>query len=220
MELSITPTLTGSLVTLEPLSLDHVAELRVASGEGDLWRSWYTAVPHPDAMADEVERRLGLQSLGHMLPWAIRLESTRQVVGMTTFMNPSATGLRLEIGSTWLATSAQGTGANREAKLLQLAYAFDVLHCIAVEFRTHWYNRQSRRAIAALGAKEDGVLRNHSVGPDGALRDTVVFSIIASEWPAVRMGLRYTLDTGRGHQAGPRARHSPSECGEALAKVD
>ena len=218
MELSATPTLTGSLVALEPLSLNHVAELRVAAGEDDLWRSWYTSVPHPDAMAEEVERRLGVQSLGHMLPWAIRLVSTGQVVGMTTFMNPSDTELRLEIGSTWLATRAQGTGANRETKLLQLAYAFDVLHCIAVEFRTHWHNRQSRKAIAALGAKEDGVLRNHSVGPDGALRDTVVFSIIASEWPAVRMGLRYTLDTGRGHQAGLRARHSQPEGIEPLTQ--
>ncbi|TFC96798.1 MULTISPECIES: GNAT family protein [Cryobacterium] len=218
MELSVTPTLTGSLVTLEPISLNHVAELRLAAGESDLWRSWYTAVPHPDAMAEEVERRLGLQSVGHMLPWAIRLVSTRQVVGMTSFMNPSDTGLRLEIGSTWLATSVQGTGANREAKLMQLTYAFDVLHCIAVEFRTHWHNRQSRKAIAALGAKEDGVLRNHSIGPDGALRDTVVFSIIASEWPAVRVGLQHTLDAGRGHQAGPTARQSQSEGVEPVAK--
>ena len=99
----------------------------------------------------------------------------------------------MEIGSTWLATSAQGTGANSEAKLLQLAYAFDDVHCIAVEFRTRWHNRQSRRAIAALGAKQDGVLRNHSVGPDGALRDTVVFSIIDSEWPTVRVGLQHAL---------------------------
>ena len=133
-----------------------------------------------------------------MLPWAIRLASTGRVVGMTTFMNPSDDAQRVEIGSTWLASSAQGTGANREAKLLQLAYAFDDLECIAVEFRTHWHNRQSRTAIAALGAKEDGVLRNHSVGPDGALRDTVVFSIIQSEWPAVRVGLRHSLAIGRG----------------------
>ena len=116
-------------------------------------------------------------------------------MGMTTFMNPSTDAPRLEIGSTWLAKSAQGTGANREAKLLQLTYAFDVLDCIAVEFRTHWHNRQSRKAIAALGAKEDGVLRSHSVGPDGALRDTVIFSITASEWPAVRLGLRHSLTT-------------------------
>lgn len=200
MDLSATPTLTGSLVTLEPLGRQHLAELRGAVADGELWRAWYTAIPHPDAMAGEIERRLGLQAAGLMLPWTIRRASTGQTVGMTTFMNPSDVAQRVEIGSTWLATSAQGTGVNREAKLLQLAYAFDELDCIAVEFRTHWHNRQSRKAIAALGAKEDGVLRNHSVGPDGALRDTVVFSIVASEWPAVRVGLRYTLTRGEGRR--------------------
>ena len=193
MELLESPTLTGSLVTLEPLSHHHAHDLRVASGEGELWRAWYTSIPHPDAMETEIERRLSLHDQGQMLPWATRLVSTGKVVGMTTFMNPQTDSPRLEIGSTWLATSAQGSGANREAKLLQLTYAFDELECIAVEFRTHWHNRQSRTAIAALGAKQDGVIRNHSVGPDGALRDTVVFSIIASEWPAVRAGLQYSL---------------------------
>lgn len=195
MDLSELPTLSGSLVTLEPLSFDHVDELREAANEGELWRAWYTSIPHPDAMAAEVERRLSLHEQGKMLPWATRLASTGRTVGMTTFMNPSTDAPRLEIGSTWLAKSAQGTGANREAKLLQLTYAFDGLECIAVEFRTHWHNRQSRKAIAALGAKEDGVLRSHSVGPDGALRDTVVFSVTASEWPAVRLGLRHSLTT-------------------------
>jgi len=195
MDLSVLPTLSGSLVTLEPLSFAHVAELRDAANEGELWRAWYTSIPHPDAMTAEVERRLSLHEQGKMLPWATRLASTGRVVGMTTFMNPSTDAPRLEIGSTWLAKSAHGTGANREAKLLQLEYAFDALDCIAVEFRTHWHNRQSRTAIAALGAKEDGVLRSHSVGPDGALRDTVVFSITASEWPAARLGLRHFLTT-------------------------
>ncbi|SDO60522.1 Protein N-acetyltransferase, RimJ/RimL family [Cryobacterium flavum] len=195
MQLTESPTLAGSLVTLEPLSFDHVAELREAANEAELWRAWYTSIPHPEAMTTEVERRLSLHEQGKMLPWATRLASTGRIVGMTTFMNPSTDAQRLEIGSTWLARSAQGTGANREAKLLQLTYAFDVLDCIAVEFRTHWHNRQSRKAIAALGAKEDGVLRSHSVGPDGALRDTVIFSITASEWPAVRLGLRHSLTT-------------------------
>ena len=182
-------------MTLEPLSFDHVAELREAANEGELWRAWYTAIPRPEAMAVEVGRRLSLHERGQMLPWATRLTSTGRIVGMTTFMNPSANAPRLEIGSTWLAASAQGTGVNREAKLLQLTHAFDELQCIAVEFRTHWHNRQSRKAIAALGAKEDGVLRSHSVGPDGALRDTVIFSITSSEWPAVRVGLRHSLAT-------------------------
>jgi len=193
MDLFHAPTVTGSLVALEPLSQEHVADLRTAASENDLWRTWYTNVPHPDAMPDEVARRLRLHELGQMLPWAIRRSSTGRVVGMTTFLNPSSDTMRLEIGATWLAASAQGTGVNREAKLLQLSYAFDELHCIAVEFRTHWHNRQSRAAIAALGAKQDGVLRSHSVGPGGALRDTVVFSIIASEWPAVRVGLDHSL---------------------------
>ena len=195
MDLLESPTLSGSRVTLEPLSFDHVAELRDAANEGELWRAWYTSIPHPESMTAEVERRLSLHEQGKMLPWATRLASTGRIVGMTTFMNPSTNAPRLEIGSTWLARSAQGTGANREAKLLQLTHAFDVLECIAVEFRTHWHNRQSRQAIAALGAKEDGVLRSHSVGPDGALRDTVIFSITASEWPAVRVGLRHSLAT-------------------------
>ena len=196
MDLSVLPTLSGALVTLEPLSFDHVAELREAADEGELWRAWYTAIPRPEAMAVEVGRRLSLYERGQMLPWATRLTSTGRIVGMTTFMNPSANAPRLEIGSTWLAASAQGTGVNREAKLLQLTHAFDELQCIAVEFRTHWHNRQSRKAIAALGAKEDGVLRSHSVGPDGALRDTVIFSITSSEWPAVRVGLRHSLARG------------------------
>jgi len=195
MELLESPTLTGSLVTLEPLSQNHADDLRVASGEGELWRAWYTAVPHPDAMEAEIERRLSLHDKGLMLPWATRLVATGKVVGMTTFMNPQADSARLEIGSTWLAKSAQGSGVNREAKLLQLTYAFEELECIAVEFRTHWHNRKSRAAIAALGAKQDGIIRHHSVGPDGAIRDTVVFSIIASEWPAVRVGLAYSLVT-------------------------
>lgn len=193
MDLSASLTLSGSLVTLEPLSLDHVADLSLAAEEGELWRTWYTAVPAPERMADEVARRLRLHAEGQMLPWATRLASTGRVVGMTTFVNPNHAAPRLEIGSTWMATSAQGTGANREAKLLQLTYAFDDLRCIAVEFRTHWHNRQSRTAISALGAKQDGVIRNDSVSRDGARRDTVVFSILDSEWPAVRQGLRHSL---------------------------
>jgi len=202
MDLSVSRTLTGSLVTLEPLSLDHVVELRAAADEQELWRTWYTAVPHPDAMAGEVARRLSEQAQGRMLPWATRLTSTGCIAGMTTFVNPNASAPRLEIGATWLARSAQGTGANREAKLLQLTYAFEELACIAVEFRTHWHNRQSRQAISALGAKQDGVLRNDSIGADGARRDTVVFSILDTEWPAVRAGLQHSLAA---HKSAQRA---------------
>lgn len=193
MEFAAAPTLFGTRVTLEPLDPGHAAELSVAADGGELWRAWYTAIPGPEDMAAEIDRRLALAASGQMMPWGIRLASTGTMVGMTTFMNPSLDQQRIEIGSTWLGQGAQGTGANREAKLLQLGYAFEELDCIAVEFRTHWHNRQSRAAIAALGAKQDGVLRSHSVGPEGAVRDTVVFSIIAGEWPAVRLGLREGL---------------------------
>lgn len=193
MDFTTLPTLAGGLVTLEPLSADHVEGLKVAVAEGELWRAWYTAIPSPDGMAAEVERRLALFAAGDMLPWAIRENASGAVVGMTTFMNITPRHRRLEIGSTWLAPSAQRSGVNTEAKLLLLTHAFEALDCIAVEFRTHWHNGQSRAAIAALGAKQDGVLRNHQLGRDGTLRDTVVFSIIRGEWPTVRLGLTERL---------------------------
>ncbi len=193
MDFTTLPTLTGQRVTLEPLSADHVEELKVAVAEGELWRAWYTGIPSPDGMAAEVARRLALFAAGQMLPWAIRDNARGAVVGMTTFMNITPQHRHLEIGSTWLAPGAQRTGINTEAKLLLLTHAFEALDCIAVEFRTHFHNRQSRAAIAALGAKQDGVLRNHQLGRDGTLRDTVVFSIIQGEWPTVRLGLTERL---------------------------
>ena len=193
MDFTTLPTLTGQRVTLEPLSADHVEELKVAVAEGELWRAWYTGIPSPDGMAAEVARRLALFAAGQMLPWAIRDNARGTVVGMTTFMNIAPQHRHLEIGSTWLAPSAQRTGINTEAKLLLLRHAFEALDCIAVEFRTHFHNRQSRAAITALGAKQDGVLRNHQLGRDGTLRDTVVFSIIQGEWPTVRLGLTERL---------------------------
>lgn len=185
------PTLIGSKVTLEPLMAPHTAEL--ASAVGELWRSWYTVIPKPENMAAEIERRLALQEKGSMLPFTVRRNDTGAAIGMTTFMNVKPEHRRLEIGSTWLTKSAQRTGINTEAKLLLLGHAFDTLSCIAVEFRTHWHNLQSRRAIAELGAKQDGVLRNHQLWRDGTLRDTVVFSIIESEWPTVRLSLTERL---------------------------
>jgi len=191
MDFSTVPTLTGSRVTLEPLAASHAAELSAAVGE--LWRSWYTHIPTPEGVPAEIERRLRLRDTGSMLPFAVRRADTGKAVGMTTFMNLDPANRRLEIGSTWLAKSVQRTGINTEAKLLLLGHAFDTLDCIAVEFRTHWHNLQSRRAIAALGAKQDGVLRNHRLGHDGTLRDTVVFSIIQNEWPTVRLSLTERL---------------------------
>jgi RimJ/RimL family protein N-acetyltransferase len=184
--------LVGEHVRLEPLGPEHATGLAVASADGEVWRKWTTTVPSPDRMPAEIERRLAAHADGRIVPWATCLPDGTPV-GMTTYWNVDEANRRVEIGATWLSASAQGTRVNPEAKLLQLTRAFDDLECIAVEFRTHWHNRQSRRAIAALGAKQDGVLRNHQRMPDGSLRDTVVFSIVRDEWPAVRAGLRARL---------------------------
>ncbi len=185
-------TLIGDLVTLEPLHLGHHDELVAAASDGRLWELWYTSVPSPEEMRAEIDRRLAERAAGRMLPFTVR-RAGGAVVGMTTCMNIEADVPRLEIGSTWTAASAQGTGVNPESKLLLLGHAFETLGCLAVEFRTHWHNRQSRAAIERLGAKQDGVLRSHRRLPDGSLRDTVVFSVLDSEWPAVRTGLRHRL---------------------------
>ncbi len=186
-------TLTGQLVVLEPLRPGHHDELVEAASDGRLWELWYTSVPSPEAMRADIGEKLGRQAAGEMLPFTVRRTDTGRVVGITTYLNVEADVPRLEIGSTWTAASAQRTGVNAESKLLLLTHAFDVLGCLAVEFRTHWHNQQSRAAIARLGAKQDGVLRNHRRMPDGSLRDTVVFSILDTEWPAVRAGLRHRL---------------------------
>jgi N-acetyltransferase len=190
-------TLSGVLVTLEPLHPDHHDELVTAASDGRLWELWYTSVPGPDGMAAEIDARLARQAAGEMLPFTVR-RADGAVVGMTSFLNAEPDVPRLEIGATWTAASAQRTGVNAESKLLLLTHAFEVLGCLAVEFRTHWHNMQSRTAIARLGAKQDGVLRNHRRLPDGSLRDTVVFSITDAEWPAVRNGLRQRLAPSAG----------------------
>lgn len=189
-------TLKGRHVTLEPLTKAHADEAREAVQEGEIWRTWYTAIPAPSGVDAEISRRLALQDQGAMLAFAVR-DAQQRFVGMTTYMNVDAGNRRLEIGSTWYRPSAQRTGLNTEAKLLLLGHAFEVLGCVAVEFRTHWFNQASRAAIARLGAKQDGVLRSHQLGADGVLRDTVVFSILTSEWPAVKQHLRWQLDKPR-----------------------
>jgi len=189
-------TLTGRHATLEPLEAGHADGLRAAAADGDLWKLWYTSVPAPDRMEAEITRRLGLQAQGLMMPFAVR-DADGEPAGMTTYMNIDVANQRLEIGSTWYARRVQRTPLNTECKLMLLSHAFEKLGCIAVEFRTHWMNHQSRTAIARLGAKQDGVLRNHQRMPDGSLRDTVVFSIIASEWPAVRNHLQFQLERPR-----------------------
>ncbi|MHA7293619.1 GNAT family N-acetyltransferase [Arthrobacter sp. HLT1-21] len=187
------PPLIGSLTTLEPLLPEHAAELADAVAENDLYTVWYTRLPSPEEMGAEIENRLAKHAARRIVPWTIRRASDGKAVGMTTFLNLRPDHRRLEIGSTWIAPSAQGTGLNTEVKLLQLTRAFEALDCIAVEFRTHWHNQRSRRAVAALGAKQDGVLRNHDLWRDGTMRDIVVFSIIESEWPTVKLSLTEKL---------------------------
>ena len=206
-------TLAGDVVTLEPLRRDHASALSPRRRDGRLWELWYTSVPTREAMAADIEGRLALQAPAGCCRSSSGATTPARVVGATTYCNVEAEVPRLEIGHTWTAASAQRTGVNTESKLLLLTHAFDVLGCLAVEFRTHWHNPQSRAAIAALGAKQDGVLRNHRRLPDGSLRDTVVFSILDAEWPAVRDGLRHRLARHRwppaaASRSGPRGGHA------------
>lgn len=193
MNFTQTLTLTGRHVTLEPLAVEHSDGLALAAADGNVWKLWFTSVPAPQDMRTEIERRLKLHTEGSMLPFTVRRNDNGNLCGMTTYMHIDAANHRLEIGSTWYAQSAQRSAINTEAKLLLLTYAFEVLGCIAVEFRTHWMNHASRAAITRLGAKQDGILRNHQQLADGSLRDTVVFSIIASEWLTVRRHLLHEL---------------------------
>lgn len=189
--------LTGKHVELVPLSQDHCSALSQAVRDGDLWHLWYTAIPSPEAMSAEIERRLGLRAAGSMFPFTVLDGPGGRPVGMTTYMNIELSKPRLEIGSTWYAASVQRTPLNTEAKLLLLAYAFDRIGCLAVEFRTHFMNTASRRAIERLGARLDGILRHHQRMGDGTLRDTCVYSITQPEWPTVRSHLRWQIDKPR-----------------------
>jgi RimJ/RimL family protein N-acetyltransferase len=190
-------TLKGEHVALELLAPTQSDELAAAVRDGELWKLWYTAIPTPEKMGAEIERRLGLQAKGSMLPFAVRSLALDRIVGMTTYMNIDATYKRVEIGSTWYAKSVQRSPLNTECKLLLLGHAFEKLDCIAVEFRTSYFNHASRNAILRLGAKQDGILRNHQRHADGSLRDTVVFSITHAEWSAVKMHLQYQLQRPR-----------------------
>jgi N-acetyltransferase len=186
-------TLAGPHARLEPLSQDHRDDLVFAVKDGELWKLWYTSIPSPEKMQAEIERRLKLQAAGGMLPFTVK-DADGGVAGMTTYMNVDAGNRRVEIGSTWYAKRVQRSALNSQCKLLLLTHAFEKLDCIAVEFRTHFFNHQSRRGIERLGAKQDGILRSHQIAPNGALRDTVVYSIIASEWPTVKAHLTYQLE--------------------------
>ncbi|MBR0810677.1 GNAT family N-acetyltransferase [Bradyrhizobium diazoefficiens] len=186
-------TLRGQHARLEPLSHQHREGLVEAVKDGELSKLWYTAIPLPENMGKEIDRRLGLQAAGSMLPFTV-FDAGGNIVGMTTYMNIDAANRRVEIGSTWYGKSAQRGPLNTQCKLLLLRHAFETLDCIAVEFRTHFFNHQSRRAIERLGAKQDGILRSHQVAPNGTLRDTVVYSITAAEWPTVKTHLEFQLN--------------------------
>ncbi|MGA8850093.1 MAG: GNAT family protein [Aeromicrobium sp.] len=188
-------TLTGARVSLSPMNIEDIDGLAAASADGDLASLHYTQVPAPPDMGDWVEQCLARQRTGTFMPFVARRLDTGAIIGMTAFLNVTPEDRRLEIGNTWNAASAQRSGTNTESKLLLLGHAFETLDCIAVEFRTHWLNQQSRRAIERLGAKHDGVLRNHRRMPDGSLRDTAVYSILPHEWPAVRRELQRQLQS-------------------------
>ena len=187
----------GTYASLVPLAHGFYDELVEAVNDGELWKLWYTAVPAPDQVRLEIDRRLGLHAQGTMLPFAVVEKASRQVVGMTTFLNIDSVNRRVEIGATWYRKRVQRTALNTDCKFLLLTYAFEQLKCIAVEFRTHFLNRQSRAGIERLGARLDGVLRQHQVGRDGTLRDTCVYSIVDREWPTVRTHLSYELSRPR-----------------------
>jgi len=190
-----TTELLGRRVALLPLSHEHHDELVDATRDGELWKLWYTVVPGPEEMRSEIERRLGLFAAGSMVPFTVCADG--RAIGMTTFMNIDATNRRVEIGSTWYAKRFQRTAINTEAKRILLSWAFETLDCIAVEFRTSSFNHASRKAIERLGARQDGILRSHGRHRDGSVRDTVVYSILATEWPAVKTHLEFQLHRQR-----------------------
>jgi RimJ/RimL family protein N-acetyltransferase len=190
-------TLAGRHATLTPLEREHEAALGAAAADGELWRLWYTGVPAPEKTAAWIEAALAMREHQGAMPFVIRDNATGEIVGSTRYFNVEAAHRRLEIGHTWHAQRAQRTAINTECKLLLLTHAFETLRCIAVEFRTSFFNFQSRTAIERLGAKQDGILRHHQILPDGTLRDTVVFSIVAGEWPAVKRHLAFLLEQPR-----------------------
>ena len=190
-------TLAGRHATLLPLAAEHAEALARAAGDGELWRLWYTSVAPPEKMGEYVAAALDMRERLGALPFVVRDNASGDIVGSTRYFNVDAANRRLEIGHTWYARRVQRTPLNTECKLMLLTHAFETLGCIAVEFRTHLMNRQSRQAIERLGAKLDGVLRSHMRLANGTLRDTAVYSITAPEWPAVRANLEWQLQRPR-----------------------
>jgi len=186
-------TLEGHGIRLEPLAYQHHDELLIAAADGKLWELWFTSVPEPDQTRDYIASALAGQEAGHMLPWAVRELTSGRVIGSTRYHDIAAAIDRVEIGYTWYAKSWQRSYVNTSCKLLLLGHAFDALGCKAVGLRTDNFNFASQRAIEALGAKKDGVIRHHQARRDGTVRDSVMYSILASEWPDVRRHLELRL---------------------------
>ena len=184
--------LTGAAVTLIPLEIDHIEPLQAAVMDGELWKLWYANVPACEQMENYVTRAVESAAQGNVA-FAVRLNGTDRIVGTTRFYNVDEINRRPMLGYTWYAKSVCKTGVNTECKLLLLQYVFEEKHAIAVEFRTHYFNRVSRAAIERLGAKQDGILRSHQIMRDGSIRDTVVYSILQHEWPAVKNNLTSKL---------------------------
>lgn len=181
-------------VTLMPLRRVHADALVEAASDGNLWDLWFTSVPSSASINDYISTALAQQEKGLSLPFVIVAKHSGKIIGSTRFCNADPVNRRLEIGYTWYSKSYQRSSINSECKLMLLQHAFEVLDVITVEFRTHWHNQKSRAAIARLGAKQDGILRNHQKMPDGAYRDTVVFSIINIEWAAVKKNLIFKME--------------------------
>jgi N-acetyltransferase len=186
-------TLNGSHVSLLPMDIQYLEPLKEAVKDGELWKLWYTVVPKPEEMEAWIKKALKEYDDGVSVPFVISRKNDNRIVGSTRFMNIEKDTRRLEIGTTWYAKSVQRSPLNTECKLLLLQHAFEELKCLAVEFRTHRMNLQSRRAIERLGAQLDGILRNHRIATNGTIRDTVVYSIIDSEWPSVKSNLLFML---------------------------
>ncbi len=186
-------TLEANGVRLEPLSLQHLTGLQAACADGQLWQLWYTSVPTVEQMSDYLDHALRGQEAGHMLPWAVRDLASGEIVGCTRYHDVVAAIDRVEIGYTWYAKRCQRSHVNTNCKLMLMQHAFDALGCKVVGLRTDNFNFTSQRAIEALGAKRDGVIRHHFRRRDGSARDTVMYSILVAEWPAVQQHLRFRL---------------------------
>lgn len=185
--------LEGSLVKLEPLNVTHRGDLLKAASDGELWELWYTSVPSAETIDSYMDTVFKNQQVGLALPFVVIEKKTGKVVGSTRYMNADAQNRRVEIGSTWYSQSVQRTGINTECKYLLLGHAFEQLKTIAVEFKTNFHNFPSRNAILRLGAKQEGIIRNHRIDHNGNLRDTVLFSILDNEWPTVKTSLEFKM---------------------------